>query len=251
MTTAVAPWASAPTPRGLPFALAVSLAIHVALYVAVLSHTHRPAPREKATEISLEVHEIERPKPPPPEPKPEKVPAQKIQRMVAKLAKPPPHEAPPPPNQPPPKPSTEPPPPIRIGVNLESTVAGGGFAAPVGNSMYGQAPVQASPPAEVKPYWAAKFMPPSQVSELPQLLDEVKADYPAQARKDGIEGDVVLMVTVDDQGKVAKVKKVSGVGHGLDEAAIEALRHFRFKPARYNGQPVATEFRYTYSWEID
>ena len=86
---------------------------------------------------------------------------------------------------------------------------------------------------------------------MPQPLEEVKADYPVQARKDGIEGDVVLMVTIDDQGKVVKVKKVSGVGHGLDEAAIDALRRFRWKPAKYNGQAVATEIRYTYSWEID
>ena len=198
------------------------------------------------------MHEIERAKPPPP-PVVEKT-ARKIEPVVARDPEASqPHELPPPPNQPPPKaaPPPQAPPPIHIGVNLESTVQGGAFAAPVGNSMYGEAPVQAPTPAAVKPYWAAKYMAPTRVSELPVLLDEVKAPYPPGARKEGIEGQVILLMTIDDQGKVAEVKTISGPGHGLNEAAFKAALQFRFKPAKLHGVAVATSIRYVYSFEID
>lgn len=255
MTASVVSVGSQRPPSAWPLgiALGVSLAVHVAIYLALIADLHRQKPPPPSDEITVEVRTVERPRPPPP-PKPEPLPARKQPRLaVIKTAKPPPKAAPPPPNQPPPPtPTKAPPPPIRIGVNLESTVPGGAFAAPVGTSMYGQAADRAADSAvAAKPYWAATFVAPSQVAELPTVLDEAKAEYDPQARRDGIEGETVLMVTIDDQGKVVRVKKVSGVGHGLDEAAIEALKKFKFKPARYQGHAVATEIRYTYTWEID
>lgn len=235
----------------IAFAAAVSFGLHLGLFLFLTSHSARPAAR-KLNDINLEVREVERPKPPPP-PQVEKT-ARKIEPVVARIPRPPPpHELPPPPNQPPPKTALPPqaPPPIHIGVNLESTVQGGAFAAPVGNSLYGVAPVQAPTPAAVKPYWAAKYTAPSRVSRLPILLDEIKAPYPPGARKEGIEGQVILLMTIDDQGKVAEVKTISGPGHGLDEAALKAASQFRFKPAMLNGAAVATSIRYVYSFEID
>jgi periplasmic protein TonB len=233
----------------LSAAAAVSFAIHAALVVALFVNATRPI-EHRPNEITLDVREIERPKPPPPPPPPKVMPAEKVPRLAVKPVEKPPPLAPPPPNQPPPKEEAKPPP-IRIGVNLESTVSGGDFAAPVGNTMYGQAPPKALEPVAAKPYWAAKYVPAGQVAEIPQLLDEVKAPYPPQARKDGVEGDVILLLTIDDHGNVAKVRKVVGIGHGLDEAAIDAVKRFKFKPARYNGVAVATEIRWVYSWEID
>jgi protein TonB len=233
-------------------AAVVSFGLHLALFLFLTMHSSQPALR-KANDITLEVHEVERPRPPPPPPV-EKVPARKIEHLVARVEKPPPrHEMPPPPNQPPPKaaPPPQAPPPIHIGVNLESTVQGGAFAAPVGNTMYGVAPVQAPAPAVVKPYWAAKYVPPTSVSDLPVLIGEVKVPYPPAARKAGIEGQVILMVTIDAEGKTAEVKRISGPGYGLDEAAAKAAREFRWKPARKGGESVATTIRYVYSFEID
>jgi periplasmic protein TonB len=234
---------------GVIFALLISFGIHLSLYLFLIAHA-RSAPPKKVEEISLEVHTVERPRPPPPPP--EVAPSRKIERAVARIVKPPPRALPPPPNQtPPPSPPPQAPPPIRIGVNLESTVPGGEFAAPVGNTMYGEAPPRAPAPAAVKPYWAASYVPQSRVNELPVLLDEVKAPYPPAARKEGIEGQVVLMLTIDSEGKVAEVKKISGPGHGLDEAAAKAASQFRWKPARSNGAAVSTIIRYVYSFEID
>ncbi|MHB1844509.1 MAG: energy transducer TonB [Deltaproteobacteria bacterium] len=219
-----------------------------------------PLVRSRNEVVELEIRTPPPPPPPPtpappPTPKPRFVPSARIARHVSKLpppaTPPPPRPLPPPPNAAPP-PHPGPPPPIHIGVSLESTVASSDISAPVGNSLYGAAPTVAPrPEVASRPYWAPKYVPPYQVAELPILVKEIKADYPPAARKAGIEGEVVLLVTVDDLGKVARVKRVSGPGHGLDEAAIAAVHQFLFKPARFQGQSVATEIRYVYSFEID
>ena len=255
MNALAAPMPPAPGVGRFFAAAGLSAVVHGALLAALLWNAQKPT-KPKPNEITLDVQTVERPKPPPPPPPPPKpVPVQKIQHVAMKpLEKPPPPATPPPPNQPPPKePPPTAPPPIRIGVNLESTVPGGAFSAPVGNTMYGQAEQKAAAPTEAKPYWAAKYVPQGQVAELPVPLNEseVRASYPPQARKDGIEGDVILLITIDDQGNVARVRKVSGIGHGLDEAAVESVKRLKWRPAKYNGAPVATEIRYTYSWEID
>jgi tol-pal system protein YbgF len=66
-------------------------------------------------------------------------------------------------------------------------------------------------------------------------------DYPADALKLGIEGDLTLRVELDETGHVHGARVVSGLGHGLDDAAIFALTHkCKFTPAiAKDGTPVA------------
>jgi TonB family protein len=66
-------------------------------------------------------------------------------------------------------------------------------------------------------------------------------EYPAKAMNLGIEGDVILRVELDDTGRVHGVRVVSGLGHGLDEAAVFAVTHkCKFTPAiSKDGHPVA------------
>jgi protein TonB len=72
----------------------------------------------------------------------------------------------------------------------------------------------------------------------PRLVREVKPDYTEQARRRGLEGDVVLEIVVRSNGSVGDVKVLQGLGGGLDERAIEAVRQWRFSPARRQGTPV-------------
>lgn len=72
----------------------------------------------------------------------------------------------------------------------------------------------------------------------PGLLREVKPDYTEDARRRGIEGDVVLEIIVRSDGAVGSVKVLQGLGAGLDERAIDAVRQWRFSPARRLGTPV-------------
>jgi protein TonB len=69
--------------------------------------------------------------------------------------------------------------------------------------------------------------------------DTPRPDYPDSARREGREGSVLLRVLVDEQGRSKKIEINSSSGsEALDHAAIEALRRWRFHPARYGDQPV-------------
>lgn len=83
----------------------------------------------------------------------------------------------------------------------------------------------------------------------PSILREVKPDYTEDARRRGITGDVELEIVVRSDGTVGDVRLLRGLGVGLDQRAIDAVRQWRFTPARRFGTPVdvivevAVEFR--------
>src|SRR5437588_1602288 len=70
------------------------------------------------------------------------------------------------------------------------------------------------------------------------ILYEPNPAYSNEARILKMEGDVVLEVVFLASSQVQVVRVVSGLGHGLDEAALQAAKLIRFKPAQRNGQPV-------------
>ena len=80
---------------------------------------------------------------------------------------------------------------------------------------------------EIKPGFAISFTAP-RVSrwELPS----------------GTQGDVIVELTIDEQGNVVEEKLLLGIGHGIDERVIATLRDWHFRPATKNG--VAIPFKY-------
>jgi protein TonB len=203
--------------------------------------------------IELVPVEIQRPPPPPP-PKPEPKPLEQPKvtpkpRRVAVAPKPTPRPAPPDQPAPPPdqKPPTKPVPQI-VGLSMSSTTTAGTFSAPVGNTQMGAVGNKAADPTTVKQ--GGGLTPLAEVDSGPVPLDEVRIPYPDQARADGVEGTVTLMIVVDAEGKVTSARVINGPGHGLNEAALNAIRRFRFRPARQEGKPVAVETRFAYTFEL-
>jgi protein TonB len=74
--------------------------------------------------------------------------------------------------------------------------------------------------------------------EAPRLLREVKASYSEEARRANITGDVVMEVVVRADGTVGSARVTRGLGFGLDERAVAAVRQWRFAPARRLGVAV-------------
>jgi TonB family protein len=74
--------------------------------------------------------------------------------------------------------------------------------------------------------------------EPPVLLREVKPLYTDEARRRAIEGDVVLEIVVRQDGSVGNVRVTHSLGAGLEQKAIDAVRQWRFGPARRRGAPV-------------
>jgi TonB family protein len=63
--------------------------------------------------------------------------------------------------------------------------------------------------------------------------------YPEIARKAGIEGRVILYILIDESGQVRDTRVVQSLGQaGCDEAAIEAVKSVRWKPAMQRDKPV-------------
>jgi protein TonB len=143
---------------------------------------------------------------------------------------------------------------VRIGVSLSSTTTSGGVAAPVGNTLYGEMPRTAPEPAEVEPYRADRTLPPTQVTVLPRPIGECRPphdEYPEAALRLGVEGPVVLVLTIDETGAIVDARVVGDPGHGLGPAAVRSVRRFcRFEPARRGGEPVATTLRFTVRFEL-
>jgi protein TonB len=77
------------------------------------------------------------------------------------------------------------------------------------------------------------------VYQPPVLLSRIVPAYPERARRLGIQGQVVLQFIVDQWGRVERDIRVVTSLPMLDQAAIEAVRQWRFSPARdRNGNPV-------------
>jgi protein TonB len=77
---------------------------------------------------------------------------------------------------------------------------------------------------------------------VPLAGDNRPPEYPALARKRGWEGKVLLEVVVGCDGTVQTVRVQSGSSHDLlDEAALRAVREWRFQPGTRNGEPEAMQ----------
>lgn len=99
-----------------------------------------------------------------------------------------------------------------------------------------EAPAVAAPPAAAAVSSHAAYTPPSSSAS---YLDNPKPGYPMIARRRGLQGRVLLDVRVSAEGLALFVKVKESSGHDvLDEAAVNAVAHWRFAPARRGGEAV-------------
>jgi len=84
------------------------------------------------------------------------------------------------------------------------------------------------------------------LTKAPSILEAVEAEYPADARAAGITGEVVLAIDIGADGLVLDAQVIEPAGHGFDEAALAAVRAFRFSPAEIDGVPTAVQIEYRY-----
>lgn len=100
---------------------------------------------------------------------------------------------------------------------------------------------------ERPPVVAAPVMAPAPVAKeviVPPTVDRITADleqfYPANAKREGREGSVVVAVYVDAKGKITDIKVDESSGSpDLDEGAVKYARTWKFKPGTRNGVPEA------------
>jgi TonB family protein len=106
---------------------------------------------------------------------------------------------------------------------------GGGIGSGNGNGVG---------PGEGGGYGGGVMRPGGGVSA-PQVIYSVDPEFSDEARRAKYQGICMVEVTVDAQGNPQRVHVVRPLGMGLDEKAVEAVRQYKFKPAYYQGHPVA------------
>ena len=227
-----------------------SLVVHLSIFFALQAAALRPEkPKLKNVELAI----LKPPPPveaPPPEPETKKVlDLTKKVEVVKQPKNEKPPEAPPP--------AAEPPPPPVFGLSLSSTSDNpNGFNVRVGNTTMTEPGVKMDP-KDVKPLTgdgATGKGPVSltQVSKKPEKIGDCPPFdpaelYPKEAREKEIEGNVRLEVTIAEDGHVSDVKVTKGIGHGLDEIAMNTVRkHCHFQPAQVGNEKVATKIQYTF-----
>lgn len=84
----------------------------------------------------------------------------------------------------------------------------------------------------------------------PELLEYVQAEYPPEAFAKGQEAEVLAEIQIDENGFVTKVQVIEPVGSGFDEAAVDAIYQFLFKPAQKEGVSIPAKVLYRYTFFI-
>jgi protein TonB len=80
----------------------------------------------------------------------------------------------------------------------------------------------------------------------------VAPTYPPQALSRGLEGEVRVRITVDTQGRVADAQVLSGTPPGVfDQAAVNAVRKWRFEPVVKGGRPIEASGATTIRFQPD
>jgi protein TonB len=219
--------------RSLGMLIGTSFVVHAALVAAIVIlplfvAEDLVAPSSAIRAFFVAPATITPPPPPPPPPAPGL-------RTTRKVAVP----------TPPPKddtlrapveiPSELPPEPVNVGVDLgmvggvEGGVEGGvagGVAGGVVGGLVGMPGAGAAAPEPVRVGGNIK---------VPKLVRRVEPVYPQLARSAHVEGMVIVEARVDDRGEVVDVHVLRGRPL-LDEAALEAVRQWRYQPLLLNGQ---------------
>jgi len=93
--------------------------------------------------------------------------------------------------------------------------------------------------------------PAPDCAPVPQLVSSPPPTYSEEARKAKIEGLVILGLVVDERGNPTNLRVISGLGMGLNEKAIEAVRGWKFEPAfSKDGKPVAAKIAVEVSFHL-
>jgi len=86
---------------------------------------------------------------------------------------------------------------------------------------------------------ASSFVP-KEVDQLPEATTQVAPDLPKKLQ--GIRAFVRVAVLVNEEGKVVTAHIAKSSAEELNDATLEAVRAWRYKPALKDGVPVATRF---------
>ena len=87
-------------------------------------------------------------------------------------------------------------------------------------------------------------------SNRPVKVHDVAPQYPDLAREARIQGVVILKTLIDDEGNVADIEVLKSLPMGLSEAAVDAVKQWKFRPAMVDGTPVPANHNVTVNFQL-
>lgn len=127
--------------------------------------------------------------------------------------------------------------------------------APQTQQMASAAPAETAehlPSVEVPLIEDTTYYPAKQVDVHPTALQAIQPSYPDAAANSDVSGSVILLLLLDEGGKVREisVEEANPPGH-FEESAIAAFRNARFSPAQRNGKVVKSRVLIKVSYELE
>jgi len=93
-------------------------------------------------------------------------------------------------------------------------------------------------------------IPPQPGMQLPVPLQRVDPRYPELARRVKVQGPVILEAIIARDGQVVDARILRDIGFGCGEAALEAVRQWRYEHARLNGRTVTVYLHITVNFQL-
>ncbi|HEV2845139.1 MAG TPA: energy transducer TonB [Thermoanaerobaculia bacterium] len=84
----------------------------------------------------------------------------------------------------------------------------------------------------------------------PEIVRKVSPSYTSSALKAGVQGTVIIEAIIDEKGNVTGQRVLKPLPMGLDRAAMDAIRQWRFKPAYRGNDPVKVYFTLTVNFTV-
>jgi TonB family protein len=84
---------------------------------------------------------------------------------------------------------------------------------------------------------------------IPKVVHQVDPEYPLEAERKGIIGNVIAEIAVDEHGRVMRVRVIEG-HDALNEAVLNALPQWRFSPYQFDGRAVPIVARWTFNFSL-
>lgn len=125
--------------------------------------------------------------------------------------------------------------------NQTQTPSGGLVVTQNGKVIYQMSPTHRAP--------ASSPREPSNATSPSRLIHRVEPEYPVEARAKHVQGEVVLEVQVLGEGKIGNIDVIQG-DPLLTDAAIQAVKQWRYQPYFVDGQPFETQTRITIKFTL-
>lgn len=106
------------------------------------------------------------------------------------------------------------------------------------NKMYSFTESRLANPGELKPQMREPILEAFLDSGKREYINRVKPKYPIIYRTVQTNGDVIIEVVVDRQGKIEEYRVLKSDGIHFTRASVDALKQFLYKPGKLNGRPV-------------